>query len=897
MRSGSILFCGSVLFIFVVGARLAGGEQPKELLLNGSFEDGQKEPMGWNRTARSAWKSGAAHRGHRFAQLDAADEHGWVSNTVPLSPKADYRLEGWIRTTAGEARLGVDLVGANGELVRSIESPHVEHVADWHYVAVEFTADANQAKVWLASSGPADFDDVALTPVATSYIGNHNVQPDAKGRIGFWGEEKDDSIASGKRAGTHRSDPAAKRDAMASLMVESTSEWYAVSSVNYPLPAFTDKIELSGWARANSGATAQILACWTDDMQQVVRVDPGPETRGGDWQRLHVTPSAPPDRATSIRLVALARGGRAWFDEFDLLHLRPTKPLVRVFVNQVGYELAGPKSAVVASNFFPADGTTLDVQLLAADGHEALKIQVPCAGRIHSGRPDDWGWYFWRVDFSAWQKPGEYKLCAGHKLGAGLLTPPAVAHAVARSGDRPQQREARGESFPFVINRGAILSRTAASAVDFFFVQRCGFDVPGWHKACHLDDAKLPDGTHLDVTGGWHSAGDYNKPMWQFGDSGASYALATIFEAQPKLFSRWKRTGAKIPDALDEAWWGAKYLAKMQNPADGSMRGDVLQGPERTWMKWLAPDVHTDNQIGTADDPVIASRAANVPLTIAAWAAVARQLSAAGITSDYMERADRLWTLSTAAESAANNPLLLIGSLELDRAHPGEKYRQFARRSVESILRSQKPNGAMPGDNGDHGDVAAAAVTLYALQYNDDPLRKTIVDAMQHYLEFCLARTDNPFGLSRQGTEEPEATFFHPTVGLGVNFWILSRAWAALLVHQLTHDPRALAYATDQIDWVLGKNPLNLCMFEGQGGLNPPRYHHRYNMIAGHERGAVPGTIPNGMVRDMGLVDRPGFDMSRGGNRSPSFRTSEPWLVHNMFYLLAASALDKGVGR
>jgi hypothetical protein len=166
---------------------------------------------------------------------------------------------------------------------------------------------------------------------------------------------------------------------------------------------------------------------------------------------------------------------------------------------------------------------------------------------------------------------------------------------------------------------------------------------------------------------------------------------------------------------------------------------------------------------------------------------------------------------------------------------------------------------------------------------------------MRRYLEFCLARTDNPFGLSRQGTEEPEATFFHPTVGLGVNFWLLSRAWAALLIHQLTHDPRALAYATDQIDWVLGKNPLNLCMFEGHGRLNPPRYHHRYNMIPGRERGAVPGAIPNGMVRDMGLADRPGFDMSRAGDRPPSFRTSEPWLVHNMFYLLAASALDECV--
>ena len=93
-----------------------------------------------------------------------------------------------------------------------------------------------------------------------------------------------------------------------------------------------------------------------------------------------------------------------------------------------------------------------------------------------------------------------------------------------------------------------------------------------------------------------------------------------------------------LADALDEAWWGAKFLAKMQNPKDGSMRGDVRQGPDRTWMKWTAPDVHTDNQIGTADDPVMAAGTSNVPLTIAAWAAVARRLSKEGIDSDYLER-------------------------------------------------------------------------------------------------------------------------------------------------------------------------------------------------------------------------------------------------------------------
>jgi hypothetical protein len=42
----------------------------------------------------------------------------------------------------------------------------------------------------------------------------------------------------------------------------------------------------------------------------------------------------------------------------------------------------------------------------------------------------------------------------------------------------------------------------------------------------------------------------------------------------------------------------------------------------------------------------------------------------------------------------------------------------------------------------------------------------------------------------------------------------------------------------------------------------------------------------------MGMADRPGLDLSRGGNRAPSFRTSEPWLVHNLFYLLAVSELN-----
>ncbi len=42
--------------------------------------------------------------------------------------------------------------------------------------------------------------------------------------------------------------------------------------------------------------------------------------------------------------------------------------------------------------------------------------------------------------------------------------------------------------------------------------------------------------------------------------------------------------------------------------------------------------------------------------------------------------------------------------------------------------------------------------------------------------------------------------------------------------------------------------------------------------------------------------DAPGFDMTYSGTGQrdhPSYRTSEPWLVHNIVHLLAVSALHE----
>jgi hypothetical protein len=848
-------------------------------LIPGTFEEGQGGPRGWHRRGEGTWADAGAHRGNRCVRgRSPVGEVAWESQTVAVEPATDYRLEGWLKAASGEARLSLELLDASGRALGRAAAPALRQVGDWRYVAVECPSGAAvAARVLFWVRGEADLDDVALSAVATSYIGNKSVEDDDRGRVGFWGEEKNDTLVPGRRAGRGRPDASVRRTGKTSLELTATGDWYAWSSVPYALPAWTDRVRLSGWVRCDGPAKAQLLACWVDDAQKVLRVDAAEAPGNGDWREVVLLPDDPPAGAAAVRVVAVARGGRVWFDDFELLRLRPRKPVVRVFVNQVGYEQDGPKTAVVATNFFPSGGTTITFQLLTPEGQAASQVQVPCSGRIHGGTPDDWGWYFWRADFTPWRTAGTYRAAA----------------VAAAENDAPV---ARGTSPAFKVGRDVVLAETAQRAVDFFFIQRCGFDVPGWHKACHLDDAKLPDGTHVDATGGWHSAGDYNKLMYEHGDGGVVFALLAAYRANPRAFERHNRNRDGLPDVLDEARWGADFMAKMQIPETGGLRNHVHQGPGRSWTRWSAPDVHTDNVIGTADDPVITAGEGSSPLLIGGWARLSVLQAERGIKTDYLLRAERLWDHATKRGTQVASPHLLLSALEMHRATGRPAYLDAARRAAEALLAQQTTTGRARGAFGTFGALPAAALAQLALDHPGDGLGAKIREAIKLYITFCASTADNPFGFSRQPLQDGDY-FFPPGMTLGNNFEVLGRAWAAALIYRLTGDPRALAYAADQMDWVLGKNPEALCMFEGKGERNPPRYHHRYNMIPGHERGAVPGCVPNGFVRDMGLADRPGFDLSRGGNRSPSFRTSEPWLVHNLFYLLAAGALDQASTR
>lgn len=124
-------------------------------------------------------------------------------------------------------------------------------------------------------------------------------------------------------------------------------------------------------------------------------------------------------------------------------------------------------------------------------------------------------------------------------------------------------------------------------AARVYYYQRCGTPKdlphaePGWtDEACHLGpeqdlDCRFvldPDpGTSLDLSGGWHDAGDYNKYV-NYAD-GPVHQLLDAYEIAPGAWGEdltIPETGNGVPDLLDEVRWELEWMLKMQ-AADGSV--------------------------------------------------------------------------------------------------------------------------------------------------------------------------------------------------------------------------------------------------------------------------------------------------------------------------------------
>lgn len=159
---------------------------------------------------------------------------------------------------------------------------------------------------------------------------------------------------------------------------------------------------------------------------------------------------------------------------------------------------------------------------------------------------------FGLLDFSAIITPGNYTIQVGNLI-----------------------------SKPFPIGPDAFLS-AAWKALNFFFCERCGFEVPGIHIECHLDAyCRHPDGRTIPIHGGWHDAADVSQSIDKTCDvivSMLDLADATATK-DPALHTR----------VLEEARWGLNWVMRTRF-GDGYRHTSLTKG------------IWTENYRGDKDD-------------------------------------------------------------------------------------------------------------------------------------------------------------------------------------------------------------------------------------------------------------------------------------------------------
>lgn len=280
--------------------------------------------------------------------------------------------------------------------------------------------------------------------------------------------------------------------------------------------------------------------------------------KAGEWN--HVVwemPEIKRDRVTSFSIIQMLRGhdpedeGTVTYDfdkiEIDRVDAEPYEgweiPAGKIAFQHVGYRPSEEKLAFAGKSA----GSRFEL-VDASSGKSAASFPV----RDASNRRGE----FKVLDFSAFTKPGKYFLRSGQASGK-----------------------------PFAISDD-VWYNVIEKALNFYYGQRCGFDVPGVHHVCHQDWQGTHDGQTKIINGGWHDAGDLSQGSFRTG--GATYAMLRIYDQL-----RQKGMHRELQNrVLEEARWGLDWLLKTR----------FGQGYRITWARMR---YYSDNKVGTVDDVVI----------------------------------------------------------------------------------------------------------------------------------------------------------------------------------------------------------------------------------------------------------------------------------------------------
>jgi hypothetical protein len=290
-------------------------------------------------------------------------------------------------------------------------------------------------------------------------------------------------------------------------------------------------------------------------------------------------PNLPRDKVTSFGITQGIRGHDPDvkvkviydIDQIELQHVDAEKyegwevASGKIAFNHVGYEPEQVKTAIAS------DLPVSEFQLVDAEsGREVLTKSVKS---ISNDRGK-----FQVLDFTEFHIRGKYFIRAGDCV----TRPVVIADTIWR--------------LPIL------------KAMNFYYCERCGFDVPGIHPVCHKDWQGINNDELKIINGGWHDAGDLSQSAYR-----TTTGTYSMMEMVNQLNMR-ETDPAMEELILEEALWGLNWVLKTRF-------GNGYR------ISWSRMRMYTDGIVGNIDDVV--TPAGNIPwenFLVAATEAFAYQI-------------------------------------------------------------------------------------------------------------------------------------------------------------------------------------------------------------------------------------------------------------------------------
>ncbi|NUT18583.1 MAG: glycoside hydrolase family 9 protein [Hamadaea sp.] len=507
---------------------------------------------------------------------------------------------------------------------------------------------------------------------------------------------------------------------------------------------------------------------------------------------------------------------------------------MQVLTSHLGYPAYGPKSAVVL-------GTPSTAELVGPQTEPLVIGPAEHVDRWHLGP-------FTRIELPLRLAPGTYRV---------------VADGV--------------ESEPFAVAADPFLA-TLPDVVAYFRAMRSSGEIDA--KDRHAELWADPRGSTVDASGGWLDAsGDTSKFL-----SHLTYTSTMSPQQIPlcvwAMLVSYEETGD--PALLEEALWGADFLRRFRSTEGYFYTGvfDALTKrlDERFVTAPLADCVRTSRyQAGYRQGGGLAIAALARASTFDAGL-----LPIAIEAFEHLEAHNREY-LFDGEESIVDDYCALLAAAELIGAGHAAAAPAAERRARSLLARHA---GWFTVDRrpfhhaAESGLPVLALLRFAAVQPAATWARSGALQAMSALLT-GTHNAVNPFGYPRFGA------FFFPHVndtgywwqGENANIASLAAAAYACAGHDSDNRAELLAFAEDQLAWIAGRNPFDVCMIHGQG---------RNNAVYSVDFPPKPGGIVNGITsgwtdeRDIAFLppDAPEGD---------AWRWAEQWIPHSAWYLLAVA--------